>query len=75
MNGQRALEGERIVPDIDPLYGEEMEKLVGKHKEGKDKKKKKKKNALPDPQYLMMLKMMDPNIDMVIIKSILDFDY
>ena len=29
------------------------------------KKKKEKAAALPDPQYLMMLKMLDPNIDLV----------
>lgn len=43
-----------------------MEKIVGKPKKVKSKSKKAKKGALPDPQYLMMLKMMDPNIDMVI---------
>lgn len=66
MYGQRALEKERNVPEQDPLYGEEMNRIMGNDRQGKQKKKKKKKAALPDPQYLMMLKMIDPNIDMVI---------
>ena len=65
MNGQRALEDHRPYIDKDPLYGEEMERIVGKPKKNKTKSKKSKGKGLPDPQYLMMLKMMDPNIDMV----------
>lgn len=43
-----------------------MNRIMGSDRQEKIKKKKKKKAALPDPQYLMMLKMMDPNIDMVV---------
>jgi hypothetical protein len=43
------------------MYGERRER-EGRAKE--KKKKKEKRGALPDPQYLMMLKMMDPDIDM-----------
>jgi hypothetical protein len=46
------------------MYGERR----GKEGRPKEKKKRKeKKGTLPDPQYLMMLKMMDPDIDMTAI--------
>jgi hypothetical protein len=75
LNGQRALEDHRHMGNVDPLYSDEMEKIVGPPRKQKSKTKKSKKPALPDPQYLMMLKMMDPNIDMVISCYLSDFDY
>ena len=42
-------------------------------KSKKGKKKKAKGSGMPDPQYLMMLKMLDPNIDMVVC-SLADID-
>lgn len=56
----------------DPLYSSQMDRLAGittQTEKRKDMKKSKKGSdkvkGLPDPQYLMMLKMIDPNIDMV----------
>jgi hypothetical protein len=73
-NGQKSLMPDDLAasqqqqpPPIDPLYSDEMDRMAGIRREKSKKKKKKDKGAvgLPDPQYLMMLKMMDPNIDMV----------
>lgn len=51
----------------DPLYGPTFADAVGLELAKEKKKKSKKKGAtgFPDPQYLMMLKMIDPDINLV----------
>ncbi len=58
----------------DHLYGEEMNKILGKNKKKKGSSEKMKGSGLPDPQCHMMLKMMDSKIDMVAIRFNEDFD-